>query len=317
MAPSQLTSQQRVAKKLKDAKLLETKLQQQWICAMMKKHSEITQTLLSSVESNTGEKFIDYHSGPSLCGSLALTNGDVEDVDPQLLMTAKWADAQESDISPDKRLPAGITRFGALAPGFLKPLLRTVQPVVFSRFSLRGLAAKGKREATREDLMRLLTLVSGIDDMSYLTPELRSWGPLVAFIAEAVRATNFDFNTLSMPPNYPTCGHYSVSSTPEGVCLSETSGHQFRAIRIPKSLIPGKVASSGSDLFVEMNWSKTQAALSDGRDVCCMTVAAQLDRFHSTHAVKNARAGPPQAAEPLLAPKTPKRRRIALEELLT
>ena len=288
MPASQLSPEQRVEKKLGEAKRLQQKAQIAWAHKMMQKHPGCVQIVVSQIQTSTGEVYgtgdvqptrpagssqtptagggamlalADGTGGPENGDGGSGEGGAAAALVEEHVMTARWANEQDS-IPRHKRLPSCITAFRLCPVGFLKAMLHEVDPVIFSRFSLCALIPPKKREAPREDVMHVVTFLTGFDDSTFITTDMRVWGNLIDITLGAVRARGSRQRSIGMPPVWPRHGAYAIEVTDREIMLS----HKFDKTKaaVPKAIL-GKV--NVKKIYVEFNFCDRQASLSDGDNV--------------------------------------------------
>jgi hypothetical protein len=285
MPASKASVEERTQKLLIRAKKIQSEGQASWLKKMMIKHCSCIPVLISTVESCTGERYMGSRSGEELPTvdvkrrkTLAIGEGNGEDhadddkkdgVDEGAdggggFLTAKTAEDMD-EIPRDARLPNCITSWRIMSIAFIKAVLRELHEVVFSRYSIRALIPLGKREVPRDEAMKVIAHLTGFHDGTMITKELRIWGNLIDWIVTAMKKLTGDrLASLTMPPKWAADGATEMDALSDGTVIVRNKFTGKTGV-VPQELL--KTLNIKRGLFVEYNWSESEAAISDGSKV--------------------------------------------------
>jgi len=158
-----------------------------------------------------------------------------------------------------------------------RALLAALEPVVFSKFAVQALVPSGKREIDIEDAARLCEFMTGLDDQTSLTGDLRKTRSLVSTLRELNQKAQRPAKDMRIPPDWSTDGWWRVLDHSEDELELECLA--VGQLTVKPEFLGLSSGSSFLQVTVDKMWSKARCEVKDptgARRVNCMLKFMEL-----------------------------------------
>lgn len=178
------------------------------------------------------------------------------------------ADVQDSGsngASPtNKANETPYHRIDACSVSFLmEHILEFCEPGTLSVPNLRRMLTRGKAQANKEVMQKLVEMVTGMSPDTALSGKLADLQNFKAYCKSCHEARGRRGRDLTLPPNWQEDGIYSIAEVrSSGVVVHHKFTGAVAMIELDK-VPPFKCLQ---DLYINANWSETRATISSTRD---------------------------------------------------
>lgn len=185
-------------------------------------------------------------------------NGSDETPGVAEVTPAADADGGSEDLA---KLPMekNCTSYLVVPVKWLKFWLSHMEPVAFSVNNLKSLVRRGSREVTRDELLKLLEFVVGVESAQAISPDERQPGVLLHRLLDTNISMGRKGRDLVIPPDWSTDGEYLLHHDGETTYLV----HRFSESKIDLAdfIEDETLLSSDGMMQIDNNWSELRATL--------------------------------------------------------